>query len=97
ASTTHSFGQHTFGREAEPVVTDFVRNFDLLVDDPQSEGMGQGEYSPEGFLRGWNAGNAAGYRALFEMQAREDPAGIEYDALPAADREAVWRWNYGKE
>jgi len=90
------FRPHTFGLEAEPVVSDFVRDFDLLVDDPQGEGMGEGEYSPEGFLRGWNAGNAFGYRAIVEMRAREE-ADIQFDALPAAAREAEWRWNYGKE
>src|SRR5262249_13577013 len=48
---------HTFGLEAAEVLGRFVERFDLTVDDPQSEGMGQGEYSREGFLRGWNAGN----------------------------------------
>lgn len=92
------FRPHTFGLEAEPVVTDFVESFDLLVDDPQGEGMAEGEYSPEGFLRGWNAGNAFGYRAIVEMRNREEPgAGIQFDALPAAAREAEWRWNYAKE
>src|SRR5262249_50752984 len=51
------FRPHTFGLEAERVLTPFVKRFKLVVDDPQVEGMGQGKYSPAGFLRGWNEGN----------------------------------------
>ena len=33
--------------EAEPEVTAFVRQFDCVVFDPQSTGMGEGEYQDE--------------------------------------------------
>ena len=32
----------------------FVKHFDLLVSDPQCEGMGQGEYDAAKLVRGWN-------------------------------------------
>lgn len=86
------FRPHVFGLEAEPVLTDFVEAFELEVDDPQSEGMGEGPYSPEGFLRGWNAGNRFGHRAILTMEEAPSPL-----TLPAARIRSIWQWNYGKE
>ena len=86
------FRPHVFGLEAEPEVTAFVRRFDLLVADPQTDGMGDGEYSPEGFLRGWNNGNAFGYRAMLQQQ----PGAVHY-TMPSAIIETVWRWNHSVE
>src|SRR5579872_2020750 len=40
---------HTFALEAEPEVAQFVKHFDLTVLDPQIDGMGEGDYSSEGF------------------------------------------------
>jgi hypothetical protein len=83
---------HVFGLEAETELTPFVREFDLLVSDPQDEGMGDGEYSPDGFLRGWNAGNLFGYRAMLRSSSAEPRM-----TLPTERLEAVWRWNYTLE
>ncbi len=57
--------------EAEPEVTAFVKHFDLLVSDPQMEGMGVGEYSSEKLLTGWNCGNEFGYTAILKMKTTE--------------------------
>src|SRR5947209_13417532 len=46
------FRPHTFALEAARVLGPLVKRFDLVVDDRQTDGMGQGEYSEEGFLRG---------------------------------------------
>jgi hypothetical protein len=83
---------HYFALEAEPELSSFVRHFDLLVSDPQVHGMGEGEYTPEGFLRGWNAGNLSGYQALVQ-------AGISTPAfmLPADTLEHIWRWNFTRD
>jgi hypothetical protein len=86
------FRPHVFGLEAEPVLTDLVEAFELDIDDPQSEGMGQGPYSAEGFLRGWNNGNRFGYRAILTMDEAPVPL-----TLPAARVRGVWQWNRGKE
>lgn len=86
------FRPHVFGLEAEPVLTDLVETFGFGVDDPQSEGMGEGPYSPEGFLRGWNAGNRFGHRAIMSMDDAPSPL-----TLPSARVRAVWQWNLGKE
>ena len=80
---------HFFGLEAEPELTLFVKLFDLLVSDPQVSGMGDGEYTPEGFLAGWNAGNVVGYRAAAASIEDEKP-----HLLPTAVLERIWRWNY---
>src|ERR1700748_2239128 len=47
------FRPHIFGLEAEPEVRALVEHFNFLVSDPQVGGMGEGEYSAEGFLSGW--------------------------------------------
>jgi hypothetical protein len=84
------FRPHVFGLEAEPELTVFVRHFDLRIYDYQSSGMGKGEYSPEGFLRGWNHGNEFGCRAVLGGKSR--PPRIFM--LPGVELEGYWRWNY---
>lgn len=86
------FRPHVFGLEAEPVVTAFVEQFELGIDDPQSSGMGQGPYSAEGFLRGWNAGNKFGHRAIMSHESAPTPL-----TMPSARVEGVWRWNMAKD
>lgn len=83
---------HIFGLEAEPEVSKFVDEFGMLVQDPQIDGMGGGEYSPEGFLRGWNYGNRFGYQALLDS----DPPPEHLDVLPTDLIEKYWRWNFGR-
>lgn len=78
-----------FGLEAEAEVGAFVRAFDLLVDDPQSDGMGEGEYAAEGFLRGWNRGNEFACQAIRQLQGPGQ-------SLPGAELERIWRWNRGR-
>jgi hypothetical protein len=85
------FRPHVFGLEAEPQVAAFVRHFNLSVSDPQISGMGDGEYSTKGFLRGWNAGNAVAYRALVGNESSQ-----RYLTLPTADIDACWRWNLAR-
>ncbi len=80
---------HVFALEAEPEVAEFVRQFDLAVLDPQPEGMGEGEYTAEGFLRGWNAGNEFACRAA-RSQSPDQP----FPMLPARRIEQIWRWNF---
>ncbi len=83
------FRPHAFGLEAEGELAALVERFDLMVFDPQGDGMSDGEYSPEGFLRSWNKGNEFGYRALLESGAEGD-----FLTLPTAAIENSWRWNY---
>jgi hypothetical protein len=83
---------HIFGLEAEPELAAFVRHFDLTVEDPQLNGMGEGEYSREGFLAGWNAGNDFGYRAM----AGRAGASFADHVLPTERIETCWRWNIAR-
>ncbi len=80
-----------FGLEAALELAAFVQRFDLLVSDPQISGMGDGDYSEAGFLHGWNAGNAVGYRSLASEQARPDAL-----TLPTSQIESLWRWNFDR-
>lgn len=82
------FRPHVFGLEVEPVLTHFVEHFALEVEDPQSDGMGSGAYSPEGFLRGWDAGNRFAHEAIL---AHQSPDALF--TLPRARLEAIWSWN----
>ena len=86
------FRPHTFGLEAEPEVAAFVQRFRLTVSDPQRSGMGDGEYSADGFLRGWNAGNAFATEAVLAMDDFKTPF-----MMPASVIEATWRWNLDRE
>jgi hypothetical protein len=83
---------HTFGLEAEPELAAFLQAFDSQIHDPQNEGMGDGPYSREGFLRAWNAGNRFGFRAIGHQDAKPPPPwGVDPLRL-----EAVWKWNYDR-
>jgi hypothetical protein len=83
---------HIFGLEAEPEVTAFVKFFHVRVTDPQEDGMGEDAYRPEGFLRGWNAGNRFGCQAILAMGNAP-----EVHVLPASLIESSWRWNFNRE
>jgi hypothetical protein len=78
---------HTFGLEAVGEVEQFIRAFDLLVDDPQGA-MIDGHFSAAEFLKGWNEGNEFGYRAIVANNRTERPL-----VLPRESLEKVWRWN----
>lgn len=86
---------HVFGLEAEPVLTQVVADLDLVVSDPQNEGMGDGEYTPDGFLRGWSAGNRFGHQAMLSLEQRGEQLLGQRHVLPAATRRAAWEWTYG--
>jgi hypothetical protein len=83
---------HYFGLEAEPEVRALVDRFGFKILDPQNEGMGEGEYTTEGFLRGWNAGNDFGYRAI--LGSGDAPEVVH--SRPKEELEAIWRWNYSR-
>jgi hypothetical protein len=80
---------HYFGLEAEPEVMKFVERFGFSIHDPQTEGMGDGPYSSDGFLRGWNHGNEFGYSAVLRSERPPEHVWL----LPTQRLEAIWRWN----
>ena len=83
---------HVFGLEAEPEVAAFVEAFDCKITDPQSEGMGSGPYSSEGFLRGWNKGNRVGYEVIAERTDLTRNLIVDEAAI-----EKVWLWNFHRQ
>jgi hypothetical protein len=85
-----------FGTEAEPELSAFVAAFDLIVDDPQTNGMGRGDFDRQKFLTGWAAGNEFGYGAVLgQLRKQNDPKKIH--TLPTAEIERIWRWNLERE
>jgi hypothetical protein len=82
------FRPSVFALEAAPELAALVRALDLVVLDPQDEGMGEGDFSVEGFVRGWNAGNAFAYETI--LKDEEVPT---LDVLPADVLHRAWQWN----
>ncbi len=78
--------------EAEPEVTAFVKHFDLLVSDPQTDGMGDGEYNADRLLSGWNCGNEFGYAAILKDENNRS----ELSHLPTEQLHNAWRWNHSR-
>jgi hypothetical protein len=77
-----------FGIEGERELSAFVAAFQPRIEDAQMHGMGEGPYSREGFLSGWNFGNVFG----IHNRLSNDSAG-DIPSLPAETLRAVWTWN----
>ena len=96
---------HVFGIEAEPELAALVKAFNCAIMDDQIDGMADGPYSRDGFLRGWNAGNRFGYQVLLP----EGDSSVSHDAIaqalrdhgvvlaPSEDVADVWAWNIRRE
>jgi len=82
------FRPHVFGLEAAAELEQFAAAFATRVGDPQGEM--EEEFSTEGFLRGWNAGNQFGYRSMLSQQS--EPV----RTWPQQRIQEVWEWNYGR-
>jgi hypothetical protein len=78
-----------FGTEAEIELSAFVAAFQPRIHDPQIRGMGEGPYSGEGFLNGWNFGNVFSIR-----RGLSDSPGHNIPSVPADRFRAAWAWNY---
>ncbi len=86
------FRPSTFALEAAPHVTALVRALDLVVCDPQAHGMGDGDFSVEGFFAGWNAGNDSAISQIIEEHGVDECGGM----LPRSEIHRTWRWNLGR-
>jgi hypothetical protein len=84
------FRPHVFGLEAAPELEAFAQAFDAAAGDPQGEMAEDGTFTQDGFLKGWNAGNAFAYRAMLKEQT--EPV----HTWPTRKIRAVWDWNYGQ-
>ena len=82
-----------FALEAEPELSRFVAHFKCSINDPQDSGMGDGPYSPQGFLAGWNHGNEFGYSSILGQEGAVAPVTTK----PTAELEAIWKWNFDRD
>jgi hypothetical protein len=80
-----------FALEALTELEAFVSIFGLSVHDPQIDGMGDGRFDADAFLRGWEAGNEVACQALAENGQRRPLT------LPAKVLNATWEWNIGRQ
>jgi hypothetical protein len=85
------FRPHVFGLEAVMEVAAFVERFAFSIEDPQIDGMGDGPFTSEKFLSGWNRGNEFGYSSFLK-----EPSLEKLWKYPTEQIEAVWRWNWEK-
>ena len=88
----NTYRPHVFALEAEPEVAEFVKKFDLLINDPQLDGNKSDKYNSVDFIRGWNSANKFSYKVT--MAVDESDTTLFY--LPAADIERCWAWNYNR-
>jgi hypothetical protein len=84
---------HFFGLEAASEVEALIEHFEFGIDDPQSAGMANGPFSVNGFLKGWNQGNAFGYRAVLDSANSSDRPWTR----PSKELEAIWKWNFERD
>lgn len=76
-----------FALEAAIELEAFVGRFGRAVFDTQIKGMGEdGAFTLEGFLSGWDHGNAFARRALGDGEAPP--------TRPADELKRIWSWNY---
>ena len=87
---------HFFALEAEPEIRAFVDRFSCGVHDDQMDGMGEGAYSREGFLSGWNGGNEFAHRAFLSSEGEPTPPDHVW-SKPTDELERIWQWNHAKE
>lgn len=79
-----------FVSEAEPELSCVVEEFDFTVSDPQTDGMGEGDYDASRFVSGWEKGNELAYSVLLRDPSKRE--GLAF--LPASRLERIWRWNF---
>lgn len=101
---------HVFALEAAQELRAVVEALDLVVDDPQAQGVDGPRFEGDALLRGWRAANRAAYGAVFSMIAREEAnassaiarveaeaEGMKARALPSKTLERLWRFNVEAE
>ena len=78
--------------EAESEIMAFVKHFDLLVSDPQCEGMGRGEYDAAKLVRVGISGNESAFGVILNDESNR--AGVSH--LPTSQLHHAWRWNLSR-
>jgi hypothetical protein len=81
-----------FGLEAELEVSSLIKYFNFEILDVQTNGMGNGPYTKEGFLKAWNVGNEFGYSAI--LQSKDPPNQVF--ARNSTEIISIWNWNFHK-
>jgi len=79
-----------FANEADIELKAFVDTYDLMVDDPQMNGMGVGDYQSDKFISAWLRANDLVCKPAI-LSNKEIPT------LPSDKIESVWLWNKQKD
>jgi hypothetical protein len=78
-----------FIAEVETEVTALVHRFDMIVFDPQFDGMGEGEYQKELLIAGWNRGNEFAFSTFLKDPGHR----TNLLSMPSAKLRKIWTWN----
>ncbi len=78
-----------FALESEIELAALAAEFAPEIEDPQIDGMGEGPYSRDGFMSGWNFGNTSSVRSRLSGQPDD-----EFPIMPQSKLHAAWSWNY---
>ncbi|WMW81829.1 hypothetical protein RF679_05980 [Undibacterium cyanobacteriorum] len=84
------FRPRYFIEEARIELNALVKHFDLIVSDPQTQGMGDGDYQEQKLITGWYHGNIFAFESIL---SEENPAQSIYH-LPRETLNKFWQWNY---
>lgn len=79
-----------FSKEANVELKGLVDTHNLMVNDPQINGMGVGDYQSDKFINSWLRGNSLACESSF-LSNKEIPT------LPSEKVENVWLWNKNKD
>jgi hypothetical protein len=90
--TINYFRPSFFVLEAQLEVEAFVQAFDMVVLDPQNNGMGEGEFDSARMISGWNAGNELAYKTILADPGKRG----SLFSLPTDELMSTWRWNRGR-
>lgn len=80
-----------FGLEAAYELNELVDYLNADIRDPQVEGMGDGPFSTQGFLKSYNQGNQYAYRVIKSRQT-DAPFVVSQEL-----NEKIWEWNYNSK
>jgi hypothetical protein len=79
-----------FALEAASEIEPFVSYFDLIVDDPQRDGMGRGDFSREAFIAGWTKSNKWAC-SIFKERSEQ------VFLYPGDILKRYWQWNFERK
>jgi hypothetical protein len=80
-----------FALEADLVIQKIIEKIPVEIFNPQIDGIKEGVYSSEAFIRGWNSGNKMSYSTINRKESND------LHFLPTKKINDGWNWNIERE